>query len=269
MPKEKRENYEYSEKQKALKIAFAKRLKELREEIGLSHEKLAQELKKKQNIEIGSKTLMLYEIDEIHHSRFKAGFGINMLYLTSLANYFDVSVDYMLGGTTYKSPNNEKIGKITGLSDEAIEVLKTMIKEYKYEKKRFIQEWEQRPEWTSLEQSSEYKKLLREKIIAESKEIKDILKIFNDLLTFNNIEYLIGLLEHIWLYLLHGKEHDSFLKAREDKMHIYAQEISTEFIEVYSKIHSLDNLKDLEELRAIKTLQKLMKNMLEKEVQNG
>lgn len=52
--------------------------------------------------------------------------------LEALADLYNVSVDYILGRSEYLSVENEKIGEITGLSNDAIEMLK-ILSEYRAE----------------------------------------------------------------------------------------------------------------------------------------
>lgn len=125
------------------KIETGKRLKELRENYndgkGISHEKLAIALnekysipdKEKRNNYLGSAkeevisigVLKNYEITDFKHSKFNAGYGMNVSYLTMLADFYDVSTDYLLGRTDVKKADIDIQGihEKTGLSDTAIE----------------------------------------------------------------------------------------------------------------------------------------------------
>jgi len=99
MPKPPRRDNKYNEGQITMKNTFAKRLKERRESKGLSHEKLAEELKLNYDLDISKQALINYEVREEYHTKFEAGFGMNITYLWTLAQYFDVSVAYLLGET--------------------------------------------------------------------------------------------------------------------------------------------------------------------------
>ncbi|MBK5261271.1 MAG: hypothetical protein JJE17_01710 [Peptostreptococcaceae bacterium] len=130
------------------KIETARRLKQLRNNFnngeGISHEKLAeilnekyadQEKNKKKNkkeeydksetkegiISIG--VLKNYEVTDFGHTKFDAGYGMNISYLTMLADFYNVSTDYLLAITDIKSPddNIRGIHEKTGLSEPAIE----------------------------------------------------------------------------------------------------------------------------------------------------
>ena len=65
---------------------FAKRLKELRVEKGLTQQKLADELK------VDRTTVMKWERNERE---------TNFAMLIKIARYFEVSVDYLIGNTDY------------------------------------------------------------------------------------------------------------------------------------------------------------------------
>lgn len=118
------------------KMETAQRLKECRKEKGLSHERLANELKEKYDIDISSGVLKNYEISEKYHAKFTAGFGMNIKYLYTLADFYNVSTDYLLGRTDKKSvdPNIRAIGEFTGLSDEAVGILEFLNKSVEHKK---------------------------------------------------------------------------------------------------------------------------------------
>lgn len=87
---------------------FAQRIKGLREERGLSQGKLADE------IGISRGALSYYE---------SAQRTADISMLVKFASYFDVTTDYLIGLSDNRTPEAMDIGKITGLSDEAIEKL--------------------------------------------------------------------------------------------------------------------------------------------------
>ncbi len=118
--KEKYTNDDYAQKNR-----FAKRLKELRESKKLSHDKLTDALSDK-GIEICTKSLKNYEVTEKIHSSYNSGLGISLYNLKSLADFFGVSIDYLLGNTMGKYPEYEVINKITGLSNGSIDTLKNL-----------------------------------------------------------------------------------------------------------------------------------------------
>lgn len=140
----------YGNEQKNL---TATRLKKLREDRNLSHEKLKYQLDKmyyedkdsgeiRRRIEIDMKedvdeypsiislsTLKNYEVhffEGVKGSRAKAGFGMKISYITMFADFYDVSVEYLLGLAEISSTDNadKLINEKTGLSDIAILNLK-------------------------------------------------------------------------------------------------------------------------------------------------
>lgn len=101
----------------------SKRLKELREEKGLTHKALAANLYFDFDFTISDKQLMYIEkgIDEFHaKSNAVAGMATKTLYV--LAQYYNVSADYLLGFTDVKSPdmNIKEVCNYVGLSEEAV-----------------------------------------------------------------------------------------------------------------------------------------------------
>jgi len=88
-----------------------KRIKSLRKESGHTQQQLAEKLG------IKNQTVSCYESGEREPS-----YEI----ILKLADYFNVSVDYLLGRTDVKTPNIDMIAihKQTGLSEEAIKTLK-------------------------------------------------------------------------------------------------------------------------------------------------
>lgn len=109
----------YDNTQKAI---TAKRLKECRENKKLSHDKLAQELRNVYGLKISSAVLKNYEVSEEYHAKFTAGFGMNVNYLYTLADFFGVSTDYLLGLSDVPSPSAsvQAINKEYGLTEKAL-----------------------------------------------------------------------------------------------------------------------------------------------------
>ena len=105
-------------------VKTATRLRELRKEKGLSHQKLADKLMEEFDISISKDALMNYEALE-NHSRFGSTSGMRAEYLFVLAKFYRVSSDYILGLADIRTVNADyqAIHKKTGLSDHAIEVL--------------------------------------------------------------------------------------------------------------------------------------------------
>lgn len=113
-------------------IKTKQRLKELREKKGISHETLSQILKDEYNINISGQRLRDYEITDVYHSKYQSTKGMRIEYLYSLAKYFNVSTDYLLGLTDSKAINidDRKISDKTGLTDKTINILQTLLNPY-------------------------------------------------------------------------------------------------------------------------------------------
>ena len=92
------------------RIEFSKRLIQLREQRGITQQELADKLK------ITRQSLSLYE---------KAERTINIELLARIADFFNVSTDYLMGRTDTATMNEDiqTACKITGLSEEAINKL--------------------------------------------------------------------------------------------------------------------------------------------------
>ncbi len=118
--KQKYSNKEYSAKQIVDAIRFAGRLKRLRNKHNLSHETLSEKLFENCGISISVKTLKNYEVIDVNHSNFGATLGAGMKNILALAEFFDVSVDYLLGRAECTNLTYEQIYKTMGLSEEAI-----------------------------------------------------------------------------------------------------------------------------------------------------
>lgn len=88
---------------------FAKRLRGLRESVGLSQSDLAEKL----GVSRGS--ISYYE----NESRVP-----DILFLEAVSEYFDVGINFLLGHSENQDPTNEDLGLFIGFSDEAIEKLR-------------------------------------------------------------------------------------------------------------------------------------------------
>lgn len=87
---------------------IGKRLKELREEKGLSQEKLSRE------ILVGCSTIGMYETD-----RRDPNYEITI----KIADFFGVSIDYLLGRTNIKNPVNNYFKDLQKKFDETTQDL--------------------------------------------------------------------------------------------------------------------------------------------------
>ena len=114
------------------KIIIAKRLRLLREQKGLSFERLYQELKKN-GIKISIQALKDYEVDKEYHSKFNSTKGMKLESLYNLAQFYNVSVDYILGNTNIKSQTMDvrMICSYTGLSEDTVTYLHNCIQKEK------------------------------------------------------------------------------------------------------------------------------------------
>lgn len=108
---------------------IATRLKELREDKGFSHEKLSDELTKKYGKKsdkfekrITKQSLIDYEVNEEHHAKSGKVKGMSIENLYMLADFYNVSADYILCKTDCKSSDitTEGICKKTCLSEKSI-----------------------------------------------------------------------------------------------------------------------------------------------------
>ena len=111
-----------------ISFTLGKRLKELREERGLSHVDLAKQLGDRYGLTVSRDSLMAYEIAD--DTRAKASklpnLGMRVEYLYCLADFYGVSLDYLLGKTNVRAPDStvQSICKYTGLSEYAVENLR-------------------------------------------------------------------------------------------------------------------------------------------------
>ena len=103
-------------------FVMAKHLKQLREEKGLSHDKLSKALHDQYDVKISSDSLMNYEVADKNHSKALKNQGMRVEYLRCLADFYKVSTDYLLGLTEIKSPDYSISAtvQITGLTEENV-----------------------------------------------------------------------------------------------------------------------------------------------------
>ena len=113
---------------KDFSFAMAARLKQLRNEHGLSHQKLSDTLDEMLGIGISPDSLKKYEVATEHHSTPFKNLGMRVEYLTALAALYNVSTDYILGLTDIRSPSADTQAIIaqTGLSEENVQLLASM-----------------------------------------------------------------------------------------------------------------------------------------------
>lgn len=96
---------------KNISFTFGTKLRELRQERGLSHVQLSTQLNNQYGISVSRDSLMAYEVAD--DSRAKAeklpNLGMRVEYLYCLADFYGVSLDYLLGVSNYRgSLENEQ-----------------------------------------------------------------------------------------------------------------------------------------------------------------
>lgn len=106
-------------------VKMAKRLKKLREEKGLSHEKLSKAIDEEYNKSISKNSLINYEVSATYHQNFRSNIRMSAETLLYLADFYEVSADYLLGRVDIKTPETDvrAICEYTGLSESAVENL--------------------------------------------------------------------------------------------------------------------------------------------------
>lgn len=107
-------------------LIMANRLKQLRNERNLSHEKLSKALSKLYGVKISPDSLMNYEVADLYHSKAGKNQGMRVEFLRCLADFYGVSTDYLLGADVPKSPDVtiQKIIEYTGLSEKTVMTLR-------------------------------------------------------------------------------------------------------------------------------------------------
>lgn len=120
--------------EKERSFEMGKRLKQLRDERNLSHVALKAELEKRYDIKISRNSLMNYEIRDDFHSKSDKFSNLHMGadYLSYLADFYDVSADYLLGRSNIRSanPDIQAAVRYTGLSEKTIKSLRQAKKEF-------------------------------------------------------------------------------------------------------------------------------------------
>lgn len=109
-----------------LSPVLAKRLKELRENKGLTLAALSKTLMEQYGIQISKESLTNYEVTDSFHTKARKNEGMSVKYLRCLADFYGVSSDYLLGFTDIPNadPNTQTVHKFIGLSGDAIDFLR-------------------------------------------------------------------------------------------------------------------------------------------------
>lgn len=98
---------------------MAERMKQLREEKGLSHEKLSKALFDQYGVKISSDSLINYEVADAMHTKAYKNQGMRVEYLRCLADFYGVSADYILGQINDPCRAPSAIDDL-GLSEKAV-----------------------------------------------------------------------------------------------------------------------------------------------------
>ena len=110
-----------------ISFIMGRRLKELREERVLSHDRLKDQLKEKYGISVSRDSLMAYEISDEKRSKASKlpNMGMRAETLYFLADFYGVSLDYLLGKTDEQTTDIDVRGicEKTGLSAKSVEIL--------------------------------------------------------------------------------------------------------------------------------------------------
>ena len=105
----------------ARSFIMAARLKELRQKKGLSHAKLSKELEEKRGVKISKDALIAYEAPEFH-TRAGTNEGMSVRNLRGLAEFYEVSTDYLLGYADEATPHMDEraASEYLGISTAAL-----------------------------------------------------------------------------------------------------------------------------------------------------
>ena len=109
----------YDEQRMAL---TKERLEDLRKEKKLSFEQLSKQLAERGTM-ISHTNLRNYEINDPLHSLHNRTRSMSIEYLVAFADFYDVSVEYLLGFSDSRKREYHDISEQLGLSDRAIDVL--------------------------------------------------------------------------------------------------------------------------------------------------
>lgn len=103
-------------------VIIARRLKQLREDAGLSHDRLSKALFERYSIKISSDSLMNYEVADKYHTKARKNLGMSVKYLYCLSDFYGVSADWLLGLSNERTLNGDlaQACRYTGLSANSI-----------------------------------------------------------------------------------------------------------------------------------------------------
>lgn len=175
----------YDEKQSQI---TKKRLMQLRKEKKLSFEQLSKALADRGTY-ISHTNLKNYEISDTTHPLYGRTRSMSIEYLVGFADFYQVSVGYLLGMSKSKKPEYHDISQQLGLSDEAIEKLI-------------------------------YRKELSEERSNSKLPMERDTTILNDFITSDSFDYVLDTLKHslfaTYMHKLSQNAHQEFLRQRND-----------------------------------------------------
>ena len=110
-------------------IQTKQRLQDLRLESKLSRKELMQQLWTKENFKISDTMLGKYEYDDklINPEKYLATQKMSLDTFVALADFYHVPVEYLLGRSSTRNPDNLQLGKDLHLSDHAIANIRALI----------------------------------------------------------------------------------------------------------------------------------------------
>ena len=165
-----------------------KRLLELRKEKNMSFAELSKALAERE-VYISHTNLKNYEILDPDHSLYGRTSSMSIEYVVAFADFYDVSVDYLLGNSNSRKTEYEDVATQLGLSDEAIEKLIY---------------------YKNLSEEKGNTKLLIERDTA----------IINDFITSTSFDYVLFKVKHSlfaeYMHKLSQNEHQAFLRDRDN-----------------------------------------------------
>lgn len=112
---------EYTDELRKKSIILAERLKALREEKGLSLEKLSELIEDRYGIRISTTSLINYEVASPERIKLYKNLGMRTEYLYVFSDLYGVSTDYLLGLSDIRSADSsvQSIVNSTGLSEDS------------------------------------------------------------------------------------------------------------------------------------------------------
>lgn len=147
-----------------LTVTLAKRLRSLRQDRGLTILGLKEALKEKYGIDISGESLTNYEVKDSTHTKYGKNEGMNVKYLRCLADFYNVSTDYLLGRSKVSTRNEEiqKVANYTRLSNRALLMLHSDMTEEQIEVFNLL--LDNGLFWFALKDTAELKRIYNEPV---------------------------------------------------------------------------------------------------------